>query len=88
MLQSEYEHMYDHITLDNMHKMVRVPTGSVVIEYFEYRGNFIGRNPFGNGSITMHSYKVYSAGQSGYYKTMGGNTLYTEDNKPSVFRLP
>lgn len=91
MLQSEYEHLYDDITVTNIHLMKKQPIGSVVIERYDDEGEFIGRNPFNrpDSYIKMHSYKVHTSAGSFYYKSIGdGKILYTENNKPSVFRLP
>jgi hypothetical protein len=91
MMQSEYEHLYDHITLDNMHLMseLKQPKASVVIEDYVYCGFWWANNPRTNKWERRHSYKVYSAGGEGYYYAHEDHkALYTESHSLSVFRLP
>jgi len=89
MLQSEYEHLYDNITLDNIKSMVKQPEGSVIIEDFEFCGTGFSKLPNPPHLTKVFSYKVNSAGHSFYYYSIeDGKLLYTENHQPSVFRLP
>ncbi len=89
MLQSQYERLYENITLDSIKSMVKQPDGSVIIEDYEYEGSGYGKVPDNNELVKKSYYKVRSIGKSFYYYSIeDGKMLYTEKHQPSVFRLP
>jgi len=81
MLQSKYEHLYDHITLDNMDQMKRLPTGTVIPEQYYLRKI---------DEDGIEHFSIFCIGQWFEYHSSryGGDTLYTNDNRPSVWHKP
>lgn len=90
MLQSQYEHLYDNITFDNMHEMVKQAEGTVVVEDYRFIRATQRIDPYDKQKlIDCNLFVVNTAGMSiEYWAYADSKLLFTQTNQLSVFRLP